>query len=299
MTEQMQRIQHDLLDLAEFAFQRLRHRVEGMTDDEYFWEPAPGCWSIRAGDDGTFRRDGAPFPVKPAPLTTIAWRLTHVIDILAGERNATWIGATPSGRLDIEGEAASATEAIDQLDRAYALFRGHVAAADAAGLTLPLGPIAGPYAESTRASFVLHELDELIHHGAEIAALRDIYRATRPVAPIVDACRRGDLHAIAALLDADPSLIDIHPDLIAQMASANAWDVVRRLVDHGFDVSVSLGVSALHYAVAADRLDSVDQLIDHGADLSALDTEFGKTPAEWADHLGHDAIAKRLRETMA
>jgi hypothetical protein len=41
-----------------------------------------------------------------------------------------------------------------------------------------MGAVAGWPAESTRAAFILHELDELIHHGAEIAALRHLYRAT-------------------------------------------------------------------------------------------------------------------------
>ena len=26
---------------------QLRDRIDGLTDDEYFWEPAPGCWSVR------------------------------------------------------------------------------------------------------------------------------------------------------------------------------------------------------------------------------------------------------------
>jgi hypothetical protein len=43
-----------------------------------------------------------------------------------------------------------------------------------------MGAVAGPYVDSTRAAFVLHELDELIHHAAEVAALRDLYRALRP-----------------------------------------------------------------------------------------------------------------------
>ena len=34
------------------VYDRLRRRLEGLTDDEYFWEPAPGCWTVhrdRAG----------------------------------------------------------------------------------------------------------------------------------------------------------------------------------------------------------------------------------------------------------
>src|ERR1700733_15805099 len=26
--------------------QQLRPRLDGLTDDEYFWQPVPGCWTI-------------------------------------------------------------------------------------------------------------------------------------------------------------------------------------------------------------------------------------------------------------
>jgi len=40
-----------------------------------------------------------------------------------------------------------------------------------------MGAVAGPYACSDRVAFVVHIMDELIHHGAEVALLRDLYRA--------------------------------------------------------------------------------------------------------------------------
>ena len=45
----------------------------------------------------------------------------------------------------------------------------------------PLGPTWGPYGDSTFLALMLHALDEVIHHSAEIALLRDLYRA-RPLA---------------------------------------------------------------------------------------------------------------------
>ncbi len=32
-------------------------RMRGLTDDEYFWEPVEGCWSVRPHPDGTFVAD--------------------------------------------------------------------------------------------------------------------------------------------------------------------------------------------------------------------------------------------------
>ena len=47
----------ELRDLSDEVWQRLRHRCDGLTDDEYFWEPAPGCWSIRPNAGGEWRAD--------------------------------------------------------------------------------------------------------------------------------------------------------------------------------------------------------------------------------------------------
>src|SRR5918998_6327252 len=112
MTTDMDRVAQDLLGTAEFAYQRLHGRLHGLTDEEYLWEPAAGCWSVRRGDDGTWTADGSPIPIKPAPLTTIAWRLDHLIQVLAGERNATWLGATPVGALERAGAPSGAAEAL-------------------------------------------------------------------------------------------------------------------------------------------------------------------------------------------
>jgi hypothetical protein len=41
-----------------------------------------------------------------------------------------------------------------------------------------LGPRGGPYAEDPMAELIAHTNREVMHHGAEIALLRDLYRAT-------------------------------------------------------------------------------------------------------------------------
>jgi hypothetical protein len=35
----------------------LRPRLDGLTDEEYFWEPVEGCWSLRRAADGSYRLD--------------------------------------------------------------------------------------------------------------------------------------------------------------------------------------------------------------------------------------------------
>ena len=88
---------------------QLRPRLDGLTDDEYLWEPVPGCWSLRRRDEAT------------TPL------------------------------------AAGAT------------------ALDAAALTRPVGRAEVPFADRPYAELLLHINREAIHHGAEIALLRDLY----------------------------------------------------------------------------------------------------------------------------
>ena len=66
-----------LITAFDYVWDRLGGRLSGLTDEEYFWEPVAGCWSLRQNDQGRWLLDGGgggPAP-DPAPLTTIAWRL--------------------------------------------------------------------------------------------------------------------------------------------------------------------------------------------------------------------------------
>jgi hypothetical protein len=60
------------------AWQTLRLRLEGLTDEEFFWEPVPDCWTVRCDESGRWVVDYAISPPDPPPFTTIAWRLVHV-----------------------------------------------------------------------------------------------------------------------------------------------------------------------------------------------------------------------------
>jgi len=66
---------------------RLTGRLTGLTDEEYFWEPVAGSWSLRPSDDGRWHLGGGggggPAP-DPVPVTTIAWRLGHLGGIAVG-----------------------------------------------------------------------------------------------------------------------------------------------------------------------------------------------------------------------
>jgi hypothetical protein len=163
-----------LADQLDFHWtNQLRPRLDGLTDDEYLWEPVDGAWSVRPGADG-FRIDFAWPPPKPEPVTTIAWRLGHIIVGVFGVRAASHFGGPPAA-YDTWPWAGTAHEALAQLDEAYANWMRGVRGLDAAGLARPCGPAEGPYAAEPLAVLILHINREAIHHGAEIALLRDLY----------------------------------------------------------------------------------------------------------------------------
>jgi hypothetical protein len=85
---------------------------------------------------------------------SIAWRLAHISILVLGLRVSAhfdeacqrWVvGVTSWGRRGMEEECGAAE---------------------------------GPWARHPRATLVLHINREVIHHGAEIATLRDLYRAS-------------------------------------------------------------------------------------------------------------------------
>jgi hypothetical protein len=162
---------------------QLRPRLSGLSDEEYFWEPAPGAWNVRprgtstapmAAGGGAFTVDFAFPEPEPAPVTTIAWRLAHVIVGVFGARVAGHFGGPPAEYPTWE-YAGTADEALRQLDAAYDAWIGGVRGLDEAALARPCGPAEGPWAEHPMAELVLHINREAIHHGAEIALLRDLY----------------------------------------------------------------------------------------------------------------------------
>ena len=172
-----------LLDQLEWHWRgQLRPRLDGLTDDEYLWEPAQPAWNVHPRVDdgqpgtGPFTVDFAFPEPDPPPVTTIAWRLAHVIVGVLGMRSASHFGGPPMDYATF-AYAGTADAALAQLDDAYARWTDGVRGLDAAGLAAPCGPAEGPYAELPMAALVLHIHREVIHHGAEVALLRDLYRA--------------------------------------------------------------------------------------------------------------------------
>ncbi|MEU8927947.1 DinB family protein [Kitasatospora sp. NPDC048545] len=166
----------------------LRPRLEALTDEEYFWEPVHGCWSIRprgtsatpiSAGSGEWMMDSASSAPVPAPVTTIAWRLAHIIVSCLGYRVGWYFGG-----LAVDSEtfayAGTADEALKQLDEMYGRWNAGVRELSDVDLENP--PAVGPE-RFPMENRVLHVNRELIHHGAEISLLRDLYRWQDGVVP--------------------------------------------------------------------------------------------------------------------
>lgn len=162
----------------------LRPRMDGLTDEEYFWEPVPGMWNVRprgtstapvAVGSGDFTVDYVFPEPDPVPATTIAWRISHLLVGVFGMRVAGHFGGKPVdyGSCDYPGDAATA---LARLDEIYAAWIAGVRGLGTEGLGAPCGPAEGPFSEEPMAALVLHINREAIHHSAEIALLRDLYR---------------------------------------------------------------------------------------------------------------------------
>ncbi|WP_432058426.1 DinB family protein [Streptomyces sp. bgisy022] len=165
-------------------------RVSAMTDEEYLWEPVPECWTVRPrahgpgpratllAGTGDFGRDAAVHPHPwPPPFTTIAWRLSHLSDMLTLRADHT-AGSHGRTRDDYEvpGDAATALAAFETGADAWraALLSVDDTALDTVGYcTYPHGSDA----EEPFIDIVWWVNQEVLHHGAEIALIRDLFRA--------------------------------------------------------------------------------------------------------------------------
>ena len=266
-------IGEELVGLAEYISNRTLERLEGITDEEFRWEPVAGAWTVRRMRDGRPKIDNNYFPVGVAPLTSIAWRVAHLIDVYGANRNWVWLRAEPVDAVSSGPEwkiAWTADESVAMLRDAIDRFLGLLRSRPDDLLWEKIGPIGGPYADSTLAAFVLHQVDEAIHHGAEVGILRDLYAARSYVAP--------------------------EPATPADAADIGRWDLVESMVEEGADINeTATGRTALHQAASNGDLEMVRFLVERGADVTLKDPVWDATPLEWAQQFSQLEVVEYLR----
>jgi len=182
---------------------------ESLSDEELFWEPVPGAWSVRRRADCRTRHPFGSdewvidFDVDVSasdnePMTTIGWLLWHVasmpgrlteIDFLGGGHSMASGWTSPY--LTHHPIFTRATDATETLRQGWVALRSALEGTDDAQLetrtprytyaTAPptgglcaLGP---PGPEHSVVFFVAGTLNEISHHGSQICTLRDLYAA--------------------------------------------------------------------------------------------------------------------------
>jgi hypothetical protein len=175
-----------VVEVFDFVWERLKERVAGLDDDEYHWEPVARCWTLRESDTGNFVLDGegggGPAP-DPVPVTTIAWRIGHICDLVLAGFVARILKMPADAELPRQpGKVDGVPE---YMDACYGMWRGWVESVAEGTWQEELGPGWEPWDESSWLDLALHILDELAHHGAEVGVLRDLYsqRDTLAAAP--------------------------------------------------------------------------------------------------------------------
>jgi hypothetical protein len=135
------------------AYDMIHGRIDGLTDDEFWWEPAP--------------------------LTTIGWRLVHVAECKVMYHEY----AFGPGRLewpDIDS-AHSPQAAIAQLEEGQQRLVEDLQSVGPADLERS---VMTNWEQWPAWKIFWTMIHHDIHHGAEIGALRDLYRVTRGAVPL-------------------------------------------------------------------------------------------------------------------
>lgn len=189
-----------------FSWGELARRLETLGDDEFTWRPAAGALSvvprgevapgrrgIGAGDwvvewpaDATGAELGGP----EAGTRTIAWLVAHLTEVFAERWDWTFGGhRLRREHLTYQRERTPAVaqlvhwvdrwqEGVDAMDPTRVYDVG-VSTATQVDASAPFGHL------------VLHLNRELVHHGAEICTLQDLYRSTATAAAVTATQERG------------------------------------------------------------------------------------------------------------
>jgi hypothetical protein len=158
------------------AWESLRRWVQGLSDEEFFWKPAPDCWTLHPDESGRWIVDYALPDPDPPPFTTIAWRLVHIATCKVmyyehafGPAQLTW------DDLEIPH---TVTDAIAMLQEGHARLRETLAPLNDEDLQEMRRTNWGELWPTWRIFWAMISHD--LHHGAEIGCLRDLYRARGP-----------------------------------------------------------------------------------------------------------------------
>ncbi|MFI5508459.1 DinB family protein [Mycobacterium sp. NPDC051804] len=90
--------------------------LAALAEEDFLWEPAPLCWTVRPETAGVWRPDWADSEPDPIPVPTIGWLTWHVLWWWSTTIDRV-SGAPPRDRDDVAwpGDGAVAVAAIREL----------------------------------------------------------------------------------------------------------------------------------------------------------------------------------------
>lgn len=173
-----------LAEALRFVGARSGRVLAGLNDDEFFWEPVAGCWTIRRRQPGEVQGspsctgrgdyvlDDAAEDPDPPPFTTIAWRIGHLVLINEMFSNHL-LGPGGLGFDDIE-MPGSAEEGVASWRESYGRFTEQLS--EVADLTPEVQVPWGAQKSQSLWHWTLVLMHENIHHLAESGVVRNLYR---------------------------------------------------------------------------------------------------------------------------
>lgn len=162
------------------AYDEVRERLDGLTDDEMFWAPVEKIWTVHPDEAGTWLIDYAAdgdWPdwtdPEPPPFCTIAHRLAHLgsckimyHDYAFGPATGSW--ANP------QLAPHTTADALALFDEGQARLLSGVATLTEDDLQTERKTNWGTTLPTWRLLWILTHHDML--HGSEIGLIRDLYR---------------------------------------------------------------------------------------------------------------------------
>ena len=151
--------------------------LEGLTDDEFLWQPTTPCWSVRPRDTGSVGWGAGEWicedqwpPPDPVPVTSIAWRIVHLAAWIDIYRDWTFGSAgTGLGDFEVPPDAAGGLRWLFAAQDRFCDAVENLAEGEA----LELRP--AHYGDDVPVvQLVTTIAAEQVHHVAEAGVLRDL-----------------------------------------------------------------------------------------------------------------------------
>jgi hypothetical protein len=178
----------DFADQSALFERNVWRYFEGLTNEELHWEPAPNMWGLRKKSElrtplpldtpeCDWWLDGIRPRPNPEPLTTIGWRVAHLI---LGSWN--WLTSLKELEPRPRPEPGLTGDVESLIPLWKSVFDEFVGAAKEFTEAALAAEVQAGTSRFRRSRIVSHMTLEITAHGAEVGTMRHLFRATsRPL----------------------------------------------------------------------------------------------------------------------